>query len=351
MASSVEALSPVASKVAQMTGIQKLAVLLVILGPDSVVGIMKHLDEPELEAVSSEMTKVRLVQHELQQEILKEFTEVAVQASTAILGGVQYTQSVLEKSVGAYRASNIISRVSPTQTPGAAAQQIAEMEPRQISNLLKHEKAQTIALVISYLAPEKSSQVLSLLRPDLREQVVERLASLAPTPVEVVEKLVQLLNQKLGTTQTRALNQTGGVKAAANLLNAMEKNLSKSVLAALEERSPELGQAIRQKMFTFEDLAELDASSLQKLLREVEMRDLAVALKTASDKLKTALLSCVSRHAAETITEEMSFLGPLKLRDIEACQLRIIDVVRRLESEGEIDLSDAKVHTRDEVLA
>ncbi len=334
-----------------MTKIQKLAVLLVILGPDSAVDIMKHLDEHELEAVAGEMTKVSLVNYELQQEILKEFTEVAVQASTAVLGGFQYTQNVLEKSIGVYRASTIISRVSPTQTPGAAAQQIAEMEPRQISNLLKHEKAQTIALVISYLAPEKSSQVLSLLRPDLREQVVERLASLAPIPVEVVEKLVQLLTQKLGATPTRALNQTGGVKAAANLLNALDKNLSKSVLAALEERNPDMGQAIRHKMFTFEDLAELDAAPLQKLLREVEMRDLAVALKTASDKLKTALLNCVSRRAAETITEEMSFLGPLKLREIEACQLRIIDVVRRLESEGEIDLSDAKANARDEVLA
>lgn len=351
MASSVEAVAPVAGKAATMTKIQKLAVLLVILGPDSAVDIMKHLDEHELEAVAGEMTKVSLVNYELQQEILKEFTEVAVQASTAVLGGFQYTQNVLEKSIGVYRASTIISRVSPTQTPGAAAQQIAEMEPRQISNLLKHEKAQTIALVISYLAPEKSSQVLSLLRPDLREQVVERLASLAPIPVEVVEKLVQLLTQKLGATPTRALNQTGGVKAAANLLNALDKNLSKSVLAALEERNPDMGQAIRHKMFTFEDLAELDAAPLQKLLREVEMRDLAVALKTASDKLKTALLNCVSRRAAETITEEMSFLGPLKLREIEACQLRIIDVVRRLESEGEIDLSDAKANARDEVLA
>ncbi len=298
--------SAAATDISKMTKIQKLAALLVILGPESAAQILKNLDEHELEAVSSEMSKLTLISQELQQEILKEFSEVAVQASTAILGGLEYTQTVLEKSVGLFKTTDIISRVAPTRTPVAAMQQIADLEARQLCNLIKLEQPQTIALVCSYLSPEKCAQVLFMLRPEVREQVIERLATLAPTPIEVVEKVVEVLGQKSGTKHTRALNQTGGVKCAANALNAMDKNLSKTLLVALEERNPELGQAIRQKMFTFEDLTALDTHSLQKILREVDMRDLAVALKTASDKLKSALLGSISKRAADTVNEEMS---------------------------------------------
>jgi flagellar motor switch protein FliG len=334
-----------------MTKLQKLAGLLVIVGPESAAQVLKHLDEHELEAVSAEMSKMTLISQELQREILREFSEVAVQASASVRGGLDYTQQVLEKSVGSFKTSDIISRVAPTRPPVAATQQIADLEARQIVNLIKAEQPQTIALICSYLSPEKCGQVLLLLKPDAREAVVERLATLAPTPIEVIEKVLEVLTQKSGAKHTRALNQTGGVRCAAHVLNAMDKNLSKQLLGALEERNPELGQAIRQKMFTFEDLVMLDTPSLQKILREVDMRDLAVALKTASDKLKAALLGSISRRAAEAVNEEMSFMGPLKLRDIEAAQLRVIEVVRRLESDGELDLGASKADTRDEVLA
>jgi flagellar motor switch protein FliG len=334
---------------AKMTKVQKLAALLIVVGHEAAAQILKNLDEHELDAVTTEMSKLTFVSQQLQRDVLREFTEVAVEASTATLGGVDYTKSALEKSVGVFRASNIVGRVAPSRTPVAAMQQIVEMDSRQIYNLIRHEQPQTIALVVSYLTAEKSSQLLMLLRSEVRDQVIERLASMAPTPIEVVERVVEVLNHKLGGKPTRALSQTGGVKLAADLLNAMDKNLSKALLVGLEERNPELGAAIRQKMFTFEDLAALEPSSLQRILREIEMRDLAVALKTASDKLKTALLSCISRRAAETVNEEISFMGPLKLRDIESAQIRIIEAVRRLESEGEIDLGTA-TGNRDEVL-
>ncbi|HXG49114.1 MAG TPA: flagellar motor switch protein FliG [Methylomirabilota bacterium] len=324
--------------ITKMTKVQKLAALLIIVGPDAAAQVLKHLDEHELDAVTTEMAKITMISQSLQEEILKEFTEVAIDASTSILGGIPYTQSALEKSVGLFRATNIIGRVAPTRTPVAAMQQIVDMEPRQICNLLKGEQPQTVALVMSYLGPEKSAQLLALLRPEMREQVIERLATLAPIPIEVVERVVEVLNAKVGTKRTRALNQTGGVKMAAELLNALDKNISKSLLVSLEERNPDLGAGIRQKMFTFEDLAGLDPTALQKVLREIDMRDLAVSLKTASEKVKVALLSCISKRAAETVNEEMSFMGPLKLKDIEAAQQRIIEVVRRLESEGEIEL-------------
>ena len=340
MAAAPESAAPL--DVTKMTKVQKLAALMVIIGPEAAAQVMKNLDDHELDAVSGEMAKMSIISQDLQREILKEFTGVAVEASTGILGGVPYTQSALEKSVGLFRATNIIGRVAPSRTPVAAMQQIVDMEPRQIYNLIKLEQPQTIALIMSYIGPEKSAQLLVLLRPEMREQVIERLATLAATPIEVVEKIVDVINHRAGTKHTRALNQTGGMKMAADLLNSLDKNVSKTLLIALEERNADLGVGIRQKMFTFEDLTLLDPPSLQKILREIDMRDLAVSLKSASEKLKTALLSCISKRAAETVNEEMGFMGPLKLKDIEAAQQRIIEVVRRLEGEGEIELDSGK---------
>lgn len=325
-----------------MTRVQKLAALFIVIGHEAASQVMKNLDERELDAVSGEMAKFPMIPQQTQRDILKEFTEVAVEASTGILGGITYAQAALEKSVGVFRATNIVGRVAPVRTPFAAMQQIIEMEPRQIHNLLKQEQPQTIALVMSYLGAAKSAQLLVLLRPEIRELVIERLATLAATPIEVVEKLVEVLNQRVGAKPTRALSQTGGMKLTAELLNSLDKNISKTLLIALEERNAELGAGIRQKMFTFEDLSGLDVPSLQKVLREIDMRDLAVSLKSASDKLKSMLLACISKRAAETVNEEMGFMGPLKLKDIEAAQGRIIEVVRRLESEGEIEIDSGK---------
>ena len=199
------------------------------------------------------------------------------------------------------------------------------------------EQPQTITLVVSYLPADKAAQLLTMLRTELRQDVIERLATLAPTPVEVVEKVIEVLSKKMGGRGTRALNQTGGLKSAASLLNALDKNLAKSLILSIEERNHDLGQAIRQKMFTFEDIVSLDIQSIQKILREVDMRDLAIALKTASEQLKTSLLAAISKRAAESVKDEMMYMGPLKMREIEMAQIRIIEVMRRLESEGEIE--------------
>lgn len=329
-----------------MTKMQKLAALLIILGRDNAAGILKNLDENELEGVTSEMAKITMISAELQTEILREFTEVAVQASTSLRGGMEFAQASLEKALGPFKASSIMGRVVPQRAPVAAMQHILDLEARQIFNLIKTEQPQTIALICSYLPAEQASELMGLLRNDLRDQVIEKLATLAPTPIEVVERVVAVITRRLGASkQSRSVSQTGGVKSAADLLNAMDKNLSKTLLMSLEERNPELGQAIRQKMFTFEDLNGLDTSAVQKVLREVDMRDLAVSLKTASEQLKGTLLGCISRRAAETVNEEISFMGPLKLRDIEGAQMRIIEVVRRLEGEGEIELGDSKEET------
>jgi flagellar motor switch protein FliG len=221
-------------------------------------------------------------------------------------------------------------------------QSIADMDPRHIFNLIRDEQPQTIAFIVSYLSPEKAAQLFLLLRPEQRDKIIERLATLAPTPVEVAERVVDVLNAKLGIKQTRALSQTGGVTPAADILNAMDKTISRALLTSIEERNPELCQSIRKKMFTFEDLLQLNSQAVQRIMRETDMRDLALSLKKASDPLKKLLLSNISRRGAEAVQEEMSMLGSVKLRDVEAAQFRIIDAVRKLESEGEIELDQSR---------
>lgn len=349
--SAVEQPGAVSNEISRLSKIQKLAILLIILGPESAAHVLKHLDEHELEAVTAEMSKQSLVSQEVQFEILREFSEVAVQASTSVRGGLDYAQNALEKAVGSFKASHVINRLSPSRAPVGSMQKLIELEGRQIFNLVKQEQPQTIALITSYLPSEKASQVLGMLKPEQRDLVVERLATLSPTPIEVVERVVEVFVSKMSAKPTRALNQTGGVKSAADILNALDKNTSKTILSAIEERNAELGASIRKKMFTFEDLAQIDLAGLQKVMREVDIRDLAVALKTASEQLKKTLLGAISRRAAETVEEEMGFLGALKLKEIEAAQMRIIDVVRRLETEGEVDLESGKENQESVVFA
>jgi flagellar motor switch protein FliG len=321
---------------------QKLAALLVMLGSDSAAAILKQFQPREIEAISREMARFNLITREQQQEILMEFSDVAVAASTSVSAGVEVTRNTLEKALGSFKASDVLGRVTSIRAPAGAMQSIADMDPRHIFNLLRDEKVQAITFIISHLSPEKAAQVLNMLRPEQRDQVVERLATLAPTPVEVGEKVVAVLNAKLGVKQTRALEQTGGITSVADLLNAMDKTVSRTLLTNIEERNPDLFQAIRKKMFTFEDLLSLDPPYIQRIMREIDMRDLTVALKKVSEPLKRLLLSNISRRAAASVQEEMAFLGHVKMRDVEAAQFRIIDIVRKLEAEGEIEIDASK---------
>jgi flagellar motor switch protein FliG len=322
--------------------IQKLAALLVMLGSESAAQVLKQFQPREIEGISREMARFSLISQEQQEEILMDFSEVAIAASTSLSAGVDVTRITLEKALGSFKASDILGRVVTTRAPIGAMQSIADMDPRHIFNLIRDEQPQTIAFVVSYLSPERAAQVFALLRPDQRDKIIERLATLAPTPIEVGEKLVDVLNAKLGIKHTRALSQTGGVTTAADILNAMDKTVSRSLLTSIEERNPELCQAIRKKMFTFEDLLLLNSQAVQRIMRETDMRDLALSLKKASEPLKKLLLSNISRRGAEAVQEEMSMLGHVKLRDVEAAQFRIIDAVRKLEAEGEIELDQSR---------
>jgi flagellar motor switch protein FliG len=350
MPATIETSTETATENGALTKTQKLAALLVMLGTESAAVILKQFAPREIEAISREMARFNLITREQQLDILQDFSEVAVAASTSVSAGVEVTRNTLERALGSFKASDVLGRVTSSRAPIGAMQAIADMDPRHIFNLVRDEQAQAITFVVSHLSPEKAAQVLNLLRPEQRNQVIERLATLAPTPVEVGEKVVDVLNAKLGVKQTRALSQTGGFTAAADVLNAMDKNVRGELLTNIEQHNPDLSQAIRKKMFTFEDLVLLESPAIQRIMREVDTRDLTMALKKVSEPLKRLLLSNISRRAAESVQEEMSFLGHVKARDIEAAQFRIIDAVRKLEADGEIELNENRADAEYELV-
>jgi flagellar motor switch protein FliG len=326
------------SKGLQLTQSQKLAAFLIVMGEDAAADIIKNFDDNERELVCAEMANLPVLDASMQGAVLQEFTGMAVEAQSGISGSVDFTRAVLEKSVGLFKAAEIIGRVGTARTSVATMQQIIDLDSMSICNLLNEEDPQTIALVVSYLPALKGSEVLMSMPDRVREMVVEKLATLESTPIEVVETLGEVLSAKVGERVSRALNQTGGEKSAAAVLNAMNKEERKKLLDNMDERAPDLVRSIRMKMFTFDDLQTLDLKTIQKIMREVDASKLAIALSAATDTLKDAMLGSLSKRAAENVREEIDNMGKISLREVEVNQNSIIDVVRQLETEGEISL-------------
>ncbi|MCI0535273.1 MAG: flagellar motor switch protein FliG, partial [Verrucomicrobiales bacterium] len=266
-------------------------------------------------------------------------------------GGADFTQTALEKALGANQTSALLYRIAPNEPLLSFLQPIFKADPRDVFTVIRQEQPQTIALLLSYLPVEKGAQILGFFSAEAREQIIERLATLVPTPIQVVERIATVLNQKLQDTAIHSVSRTGGLKFTAGLLNGLQRGISQAVLSSIEKRNPDLCQAIRQKMFTFEDITRLDVPAIQKILRLVETRDLALALKSASEPLKVAILSGMSKRGAETVKEEINFLGKVKPREMESAQNRIIEVIRQLESQGEIELNTGEEKQENEVVA
>ena len=323
-----------------LTPTQKLAAFLVIMGEESAATIIKQFDDNERELICAEMANLPLLDAAAQGAVLQEMTIMAVDAQNAMSGGVDFTRGVLEKSVGIFKAAEIIGRVGTARTSVSSMQQIIDLDAISICNLLREEDAQTVALVVSYLSAAKGSEVLMSLPEKQREIVIEKLATLESTPIEVVETLGEVLSKKVGKRVSRALNQTGGEKSAAALLKAMGKDERKKLLDNMDERAPDLVRSIRMKMFTFEDMGQLDVKTMQKIMREVDAGKLAIALSAADEDLAKTMLGALSKRAAENVKDEIEELkmSKPKPREVEANQNSIVDVVRQLETEGEISL-------------
>lgn len=324
----------------KLTRSQKLAIFLVVIGPEAAASVLKQFDEPEVELLCREMSNISIVPEAVQKQAIEEFAGVVAQSANAALGGIAYAQRTLEIAKGDYKASAIIGRVGPVGTSVEVIKEISEMEGRQIFNLIKHEQPQTISFVLSYLDGQKSAEVFGLLGPDLREEVIERLGTIESTSLDLVGKIARSLGKHFDSKVRPAFHRSGGVRAVADLLNQLEKDMSKNLLARLEERNAQLGAAIRKKLFSFEDLGRLQPADLQRVLREVDSSSLAVSMKSASETLREKFYSAISKRAAESLREEIEMLGPVRLKDVETAQDSIIQVVRRLEEEGQISLEN-----------
>ncbi|WCJ58229.1 flagellar motor switch protein FliG [Fontisphaera persica] len=348
------AVTPAEAEFLKMPKVQRLAAFLLMLGPETAGEILRRFEPKEVELITAEMARLPFISGEVQTLIMKEFMSLAVSAASGVAGGVASTRAILEKALGAVQAEAILSRVAPSAAASTPVwEPIRAMDTQALANLLRHETPQTIALVISHLPNERAAEVLKNLPEPLPARVVERLATLTSAPQDTVEQLAQMLARKLGPAGVarRGVAAAAGLRAAADLLNAMDRDLSRAILNALTEQNAALAEDIRAKMFTFNDLALLDNTSLQKIMREVDLRDLAMALKNASETLKKKLLAGVSRRAAETVNEEINFLGTVKAKEVQAAQSRIIEVVRRLEAEGELDLVEILQSSRNEAMA
>lgn len=317
---------------------QKLAILMITIGPEAAAELLKQFDDGEVEMLCREMSQLSVVPQDIQHLALEEFTSIIGASLTSALGGLPYAQRTLGIAKGDFKASSIIGRVGPVGTSVEVIKDISEMEGRQIFNLVKNEQPQTISFVLSYLEPAKSSEVFTLLSPDMREEVIERLGMIESTSLELVGKIVRSLGKHFDTKVRPTFHHSGGVRAVADLLNTLDKETSKGILGRLEERNAALGGLVRKKMFSFEDLTRLQAADLQRVLREVDSNNLAVAMKSASESLREKILAAISKRAAESLRDEISMLGPVRLKDVETAQDAIIHIVHRLEEEGQISL-------------
>lgn len=317
---------------------QKLAVFLIVIGPEPAAEILRNFDDAEIELICREMSNFPMISDAVRKEALEEFAPVVGESCMSTLGGLTYAQRTLEIAKGDYKASSIIGRVGPTGTSVDVIKDISEMEGRQIFNLIKNEQPQTISFVLSYLDGPKAAEIFTMLPPDLREDVIERLGTIESTSLDLVAKIVRNLGKHFDTKVRPTFHHSGGIRAVASLLNGIDKEMSKGLLARLEERNAQLGSAIRKKMFSFEDLLRFQPADLQRVLREVDSSDLSVAMKSASEPLREKIYGAISKRAAESLRDEIAMLGPVRLRDVENAQESIIQVVRRLEEEGSISL-------------
>ncbi|TFE02756.1 flagellar motor switch protein FliG [Jeotgalibacillus salarius] len=319
----------------ELSGKQKAAILLISLGPDVASSVYKHLDEEEIERLTLEISGVKKVESEIKEEILEEFHHIALAQDYISQGGIGYAKSVLEKALGADQASAVINRLTSSLQvrPFDFAKRA---DPMQIFNFIQNEHPQTIALILSYLNPQQAGQILSSLPQDVQADIAKRIAVMDSTSPEVISEIESVLERKLSSTVQQDHTETGGIEAVVEVLNGVDRATEKTILDSLEIQDPELAEEIKKRMFVFEDIVTLDNRSIQRVIRDCENEDLLLSMKVSADDVKDVLFRNMSQRMAENFKEEMEYMGPVRLRDVEEAQSRIVAVIRRLEEAGEI---------------
>lgn len=324
------------NQLSRLRGKQKAAILMIALGSDVSAEIFKHLTEQEIEDLTLEISNARKIDTDAKNRVVDEFFQTALAHEYISQGGIGFAKQVLEKALGSEQAMDVIQRLTSTLQV-RPFDFLRKSDPLQIINFIQHEHPQTIALVLSYLQPEQAAQVLSALPPENQADVAKRIAQMDRTSPEVITQVEQILEKKISLSSiSQDYTQTGGIASIVNVLNGVDRATERNILDELKKEDPELADEIKKRMFVFEDIIVLDDRAIQRVIREVENEDLILAMKTASDEVKNLLFSNMSERMAASLKEEMEYMGPVRLHDVEEAQTRIVNAVRNLEDAGEI---------------
>ncbi|NRD79408.1 flagellar motor switch protein FliG [Bacillus sp. BRMEA1] len=322
----------------KLNGRQKAAILLISMGKEASSKVFKHLQEEEIDQLTLSIASIHKVDTSEKEEVLQEFHDMCIAQDFLAMGGINYAQDVLENALGKDRANQIIQRLT-TQLQVKPFDFARRIDPMQIYHFLQNEHPQTIALVLAHLEQEQASLILSSLPGDLQSDVARRIALLEQTSPEVIKEVEQILEKKLATTIRQDFTVVGGIDSIVSILNGVDRGTEKSILEHLEMNDKELVEEIKKRMFVFEDIISLDRRAIQRVIQEVENQDLLLSLKAASPEVKKVIMENMSKRMQETFEEEMQFLGPVRVKDVEEAQGRIVSVIRRLEDMGEIVIS------------
>jgi len=324
---------------AELTGREKAAMLLIALGPEKSAEIFKYLKEEEIEQLTLEIANIRTVSPEQKEKVLEEFYQICLAQEYIAEGGINYAKEILEKALGTQKALDVLNKLT-VSLQVRPFDFVRKADPSQLLNFIQNEHPQTIALILAYLRPQQASVVLAALPQEKQADVTRRIATMDRTSPEVIKEIERVLEKKLSALVTEDFTAAGGVQAIVDILNNVDRGTEKNIMETLEIEDTELAEEIKKRMFVFEDIVTLDPRSIQRFLREVENTQLAIALKgPVSEGVKNKIYANMSKRMAEMIKEEIEFMGPMRLKDIEEAQQKIVNIIRKLEEAGEIVIS------------
>ncbi|MGL4676074.1 MAG: flagellar motor switch protein FliG [Brevinema sp.] len=321
-----------------LTGREKAAIFLISIGSEVSSEVLKHLKEEEIEEISFELARVDNVSASVRDEVLIEFQELMMAQDFIMSGGVDYAREVLEKALGTQRAIDIINRLtSSLQTKPFDF--IRKTDPAHLVNFIQNEHPQTIALILSYLEPDKASLILAALNTDLQADIMRRIATMDRTSPEILREVERVLERKLSTLSSEDFTSAGGIDTVVAIINNADRTTERNIIETLEEDDPDLAEEIKKKMFVFEDIITLDDKSIQKVMRNVDNNDLSKALKSVDVEVQDKIFRNMSKRAAQMLKDDMEFMGPVRLKEVEETQQKIVSIIRKLEEQGEIVIS------------
>ena len=322
----------------EYNGIQKAAILLIALGPEKSASIFKHLKEDEIEELTLEIANTRSVSPQTKESVLNEFYQVCLAQQYIAEGGIGYAKELLEKALGEQKAQDVITKLTASLQV-RPFEFIRKTDPSQVLNFIQDEHPQTIAMILSYLSPAQSAMILGALTPEKQADVAKRIAKMDRTSPDVIKEVERVLERKLSSLINQDYTIVGGVDAIVGILNTVDRGTEKHIMESLEIEEPELADEIRKKMFVFEDILLLDDRAIQRVLRDVDNNDLAVALKGANEEVQNVIFKNLSKRLAAMIREDMEFMGPVRMKDVEEAQQKIVGIIRKLEDSAEIVIS------------